>query len=198
MVGAAALASGLLPGWMRHRVVPVLAALVALALIAGGTTSPIRSSVAVGAGNPGADKGRGNSAQAIAHPSSHLAVATTAPAPAPPSLAGAPPLQSHEVFGYAPYWTLPQSSGFDVKNLTTLAYFSVGINGDGTLAKSDAGWNGYQSQDLVDLVSRSHAAGARVVLTVTCFSQSALDAITSDPAAPGQLSAALITAGIFR
>ena len=104
------------------------------------------------------------------------------------------PLQSHEVFGYAPYWTLPQSSGFDVKDLTTLAYFSVDANADGTLDQSGSGWNGYESQDLVNLVTRSHAAGDRVVLTVTCFNQHSLDAITSDPNAPARLSAALISA----
>ncbi len=43
-------------------------------------------------------------------------------------------------------------------------------------------------------MNRSHAAGDRVVLTVTCFSQQALDAITSDPNAAGRLSAALIAA----
>ena len=127
---------------------------------------------------------------------SHLAAATTAPEPAPPSLAGAPPLQSHEVFGYAPYWTLPQSSGFDVQDLTTLAYFSVDANGDGSLDESGSGWNGYESQDLVDLVNRAHAAGDRVVLTVTCFSQTSLDQITSDPSAAGRLSAALISRGL--
>ena len=124
----------------------------------------------------------------------NLPAATVAPAPAPPSLAGSAPLQSHEIFGYAPYWTLPQSSGFDVKDLTTLAYFSVDANADGTLDESGSGWNGYESQDLVNLVNRSHAAGDRVVLTVTGFSQSSLDAITSDPNAGARLSAALISA----
>ena len=41
---------------------------------------------------------------------------------------------------------------------------------------------------------RAHAAGDRVVLTITDFSQSSLDAITSDPSAPARLSAALIAA----
>ncbi len=123
-----------------------------------------------------------------------LPAASSAPAPAPPSLAGSPPLQSHEIFGYAPYWTLPESSGFDVKNLTTLAYFSVDANADGTLDQSGSGWNGYESQDLANLVTRSHAAGDRVVLTVTDFDQKSLDKITSDPAAPARLSAALIAA----
>ena len=81
-----------------------------------------------------------------------------------------------------------------MKDLTTLAYFSVDANGDGTLDESGPGWNGYQSQDLVNLVNRSHAAGDRVVLTITCFNQHSLDQITSDPSAVARLSAALITA----
>jgi hypothetical protein len=137
----------------------------------------------------------GNRAQAArSHATADLPAATSAPAPAPPALASSAPLQSHEIFGYAPYWTLPQSSGFDVQDLTTLAYFSVDANGDGSLDQSGPGWNGYESQDLVNLVNRSHAAGDRVVLTVTCFSQTALNQITSDPTAPGRLSAALISA----
>ncbi len=128
------------------------------------------------------------------HRAAHLPAATTAPAPAPPSLASSAPLQSHEVFGYAPYWTLPQSSGFDVGDLTTLAYFSVDANGDGSLDEGGPGWNGYQSQDLVNLVNRAHSAGDRVVLTVTCFNQNTLNQITSDPGAPARLSAALIAA----
>ena len=63
------------------------------------------------------------------------------------------------MFGFAPYWTLPESAGFDVQGLTTLAYFSIGVNPDGTLDESGPGWNGYQSQALVDLVNRAHAAG---------------------------------------
>ena len=81
-----------------------------------------------------------------------------------------------------------------MKNLTTLAYFSVDVNADGTLDQSGSGWNGYESQDLANLVTRSHAAGDRVVLTVTDFNQQSLDKITSDPAAPGRLSSALIAA----
>jgi hypothetical protein len=136
----------------------------------------------------------GNRAEAFTHRASHLRAATSAPVPALPAVADSAPLQSHEIFGYAPYWTLPQSSAFDVTDLTTLAYFSVDANADGTLDQSGPGWNGYQSQDLSDLVTRSHAAGDRVVLTITCFSQQTLDAITSDPNAPARLSAALISA----
>jgi len=123
-----------------------------------------------------------------------LPAATTTPAPAPPSLAGAAPLRSHEVFGFAPYWTLPDGAGFDVKGISTLAYFSIGVNGDGSLQESGAGWNGYQSQDLANLITRAHAAGDRVVLTVNCFDQAALDQLTSSPTAAGTLSTALLGA----
>ncbi len=183
------------PGLGSRPLGALAGALAVLVLAAGGAGSPFPTS-ASGAPQRAhvAASHAGNRAQAAVHPTADLAAATSTPAPAPPSLAGAPPLQSHEIFGYAPYWTLPQSSGFDVNNLTTLAYFSVDANPDGTLSHSGPGWNGYQSQDLVNLVNRAHAAGDRVVLTVTCFDQQALDAITSDPNAPTRLSAALIAA----
>ena len=124
----------------------------------------------------------------------HLPAATTTPAAAPASLAAAPPLRPHEVFGFAPYWTLPSSSGFDVQGISTLAYFSVGVNPDGTLLESGSGWNGYESQSLTDLITRAHAADDRVVLTVTDFSQASLNALTSSPTAAATLAAALVSA----
>jgi spore germination protein YaaH len=123
-----------------------------------------------------------------------LPVTTDPPAAAPPSLAGAPPLRPHEVFGFAPYWTLDQSAGFNVNQLSTIAYFSIDVNPDGTLSESGPGWNGFQSQDLSNLITRAHAAGDRVVLTVTCFDQSALDQLTSSTSAPSTLATALIGA----
>jgi spore germination protein YaaH len=123
-----------------------------------------------------------------------LPAATKPPAAAPPSLASAATLRPHEVFGFAPYWTLAQSAGFNVSGISTLAYFSVGVNPDGSLAESGAGWNGYESQALANLVTRAHAAGDRVVLTVNNFDQGQLDALTSSPTAPATLAAALVRA----
>ncbi len=188
-------------GLGRRRVGPVVIGLMALVLLAGSGRG---FESAAGGASPGSgsaqthvqhvqDVGNGLQASRV-HATVSLPPATSTPEPAPPSLAASAPLQSHEIFGYAPYWTLPQSGGFDVADLTTLAYFSVDANADGTLNETGAGWNGYESQDLVNLVTRSHAAGDRVVLTVTCFSQASLDAITSNPNAPATLSAALIAA----
>ena len=120
--------------------------------------------------------------------------ATAPPAAAPPSLADAPPLRPHEVFGFAPYWTLNQSAGFNVTQLSTIAYFSIDVNSNGTLNESGPGWNGYESQELSNLITRAHAVGDRVVLTVTCFDQSALDQLTSSTSAPSTLATALVAA----
>ena len=123
-----------------------------------------------------------------------LAPASVPATPAPPSLANAAPLRAHEIFGFAPYWTLSQSAGFNVSALSTLAYFSVDVHADGSLDHSGAGWNGYESQALADLVSRAHGAGDRVVLTVSDFDQASLNQLTSSPTAGSTLSTALVAA----
>ncbi len=121
-----------------------------------------------------------------------LAPATGTPAGASAALTDQPPLAARENFAFAPYSTLPQSGTFSITGLSTLAYFSIDANPNGTLDESGPGWNGFESQDLTDLITRAHAAGERVVLTVTDFAQSSLDALTSSPTAPATLSAALI------
>lgn len=117
-----------------------------------------------------------------------LPPATTAPLPAPPAVAVSPTLRPHEVFGFAPYWTLPSSGGFDVADLSTVAYFGLDAAGDGSVATSGAGWNGYQSQALANLISRAHAASDRVVLSVECFDQPSLDRLAADPKADQTLA----------
>lgn len=189
-------------GRPRHarmlRVRPIPACIGAAVLAAGGATfGTIGTGGAQAANRPGPGTGvsimsRMANEYASRVTEADLPAATTPPAPAPPSLAGAPALQAHEIFGFAPYWTLPQSAGFDVADLTTIAYFSLGVNGDGSIQESGTGWAGYQSQDLANLITRAHAAGSRVVLTVTCFGQSALNQLTSDPAAPKELASSLI------
>ncbi len=181
------------------KVRPVPACIGMVVLIGGGATlgaigtGGAQAADPVGGGGGGVSimsrmaKEFANRATAVALPA-----AAAAPAPAPPSLAGSPALHAHEIFGFAPYWTLPEAAGFDVADLTTLAYFSLDVNGNGSIQNSGSGWTGYQSQDLADLITRSHAAGARVVLTVTCFGQAALNELTSDPASATRLASSLV------
>ncbi|MGH9067308.1 MAG: glycosyl hydrolase family 18 protein, partial [Acidimicrobiales bacterium] len=136
----------------------------------------------------GAARAQLSTLSALAKGAAPLPPATTKAHPAPPSLAGSPPLHPHEVFGFAPYWTLGQSSGFDLAGLSTLAYFGVDVTGDGSISHAGPGWAGLHSQALVDLVDRAHQAGDRVVLTVECFDQATLDRLTHDPSAPARLA----------
>jgi hypothetical protein len=188
----------------RRKVVTITVSLM-LALFSAGIYKAVQHnpSSALASFRAQADEGVTGNAQLVNDStSSAVAVslpvttppATSPPPAAPPSLADAPPLRPHEVFGFAPYWTLNQSAGFNVGQLSTIAYFSIDVNPDGTLNKSGPGWNGYESQDLSNLVTRAHAAGDRVVLTVTCFDQNALDQLTSSTSAPSTLATALIAA----
>jgi hypothetical protein len=137
--------------------------------------------------------GGGNATEQLgATGSLFLPQASAAPAASPSTVTSGPPVAARENFAFAPYWTLPQSGSFSLTGLSTLAYFAVGVNPNGTLDESDAGWDGFQSQALADLTSRAHALGERVVLTVNDFGQSSLDTLTSSPTAAATLSSSLI------
>ena len=76
----------------------------------------------------------------------NLAPATSSPTAAPASLMNQAPLAARENFAFAPYWTLPQSSTFNLTGLSTLAYFSIDVNPNGTLDESGSGWNGFRAR----------------------------------------------------
>ncbi len=145
--------------------------------------------IASGAGGSGSISGDpGGSSPADLSPPQAGVFAT----PAPASVASGPAMRPHEVFGFAPYWTLADSADFDLADLTTVDYFAVGINPDGSLDNSGAGWQGYESQSFIDLIDRAHTAGDRVVITVNDFSQSSLDQLAASPTAPETLAQSLL------
>jgi spore germination protein YaaH len=75
---------------------------------------------------------------------------------------------SHEVFGYLPWWSLGADLGrlrYDL--VSTIAYFGVAANGNGTLVKSGSEWSGWKSSAMTNVISQAHQRGVRVVLTVT-------------------------------
>jgi spore germination protein YaaH len=81
-----------------------------------------------------------------------------------------------EVFGFLPYWELSDSSTslrYDL--LSTIAYFGVGADGNGNLVKTNpdgtasAGWSGWASSRLTNVITAAHGAGTRVVLTIQSF-----------------------------
>ncbi len=186
-------------GWKargrRHLSVLLCGAAASTVLIASGATllgaSPTHSPQVIRLAHHHA-AAVGNRMATEHIPAVSLPAATSAPAAAPVALVNAPPLAARENFAFAPYWTLPQSATFPLTGLSTIDYFAIGVNPNGTLNESGSGWNGYQSQALANLISRAHASGERVVLTVNDFGQGSLDALTASPTAPATLAAALI------
>ena len=111
--------------------------------------------------------------------------ATAPPAPLPPNIANAAPLGPHEVFAFLPYWQLPYIPQINLSQFTTISYFAVHVQGNGSLIRSGSGWSGLESQQLSNFITAAHAASTRVVLTVNCFSQSSLNSLSAHPQSAG-------------
>jgi spore germination protein YaaH len=118
--------------------------------------------------------------------------ASTIPIPAKPLVALANPTSAHEVFGYAPYWSLPDWQSFPYGDFSTIAYFSVNVNPNGSIMQSGPGWNGYNSEEFVNLINAAHQAGDRVVLTANDFTETSLYTLTHDPNAGVMLGTELL------
>ncbi|HEX7491100.1 MAG TPA: glycosyl hydrolase family 18 protein [Candidatus Limnocylindrales bacterium] len=72
-----------------------------------------------------------------------------------------------EVYGFLPYWTIGSSINYDV--ISTIAYFGIDLNTDGSLNKTGNGWNGWTSSGLTTVINAAHAKHVRVVLTIEAF-----------------------------
>ena len=55
-----------------------------------------------------------------------------------------------EVLGFAPYWAIPNNAQWNYSLLTTVAYFGLDINADGSISTTTSGWTGWNSQNLVN------------------------------------------------
>jgi len=77
-----------------------------------------------------------------------------------------------EVLGFLPYWNVG-TAVVPLDRITTLAYFAVSVNGDGSLG-SPQDW---ASTTLSPVVAASREAGVRVVLAVTCFDANQMAAL---------------------
>src|SRR5262245_38982579 len=117
---------------------------------------------------------------ASATPSDDAATDAASPsAPLDPDGSLAPSAASglrRQVLGFLPYWELSGAASslrYDV--LSTIAYFSVGADKSGNLAKRNTdgslttGWAGWTSADMTRVISAAHAAHTRVGLTVSVF-----------------------------
>ena len=79
-----------------------------------------------------------------------------------------------EVLGFLPYWKLDSTtrSALRLDLVSTIAYFSIGVQSNGYLARGSAssptvGWSGWTSASMTELINAAHARGVRVVPTIT-------------------------------
>ncbi len=113
----------------------------------GGPTRPHHAGRRLGAG------AGGQQTELLGAKVVNLAPATVPLVAAPAALVG-PLLDNRENLACS-LLTLAQSSTFELSGLSTIAYFVS--NPDGTLEESGPGWNGFESQDLANLITRAHA-----------------------------------------
>src|SRR5262249_36580269 len=92
------------------------------------------------------------------------------------------PLQ-REAMGFAPYWSLSQHANWNYNLLSTVAYFGIDVNGDGSFATSTQGWTGWNSQQLVDTINPAHQAGHRPVVAIKAFDEATINQIVTTGAA---------------
>ncbi len=111
-----------------------------------------------------------------------LASAATQPA-AQSSTAQQPP--DPEVLGFAQAGEVTSGawkSDLNMSLVSTIAYFGVNMNGNGSLVTSDSGYQGWWSAQATSLINAAHTSGDRVVLTVKAFSNATIAAITGSAA----------------
>lgn len=75
--------------------------------------------------------------------------------------------KGYQVYGYAPHWMINRMDNVDFNVLTTFAYFGVPIQTDGSLDRSDRGYEVFMSDKATQLFKKAHDSGTKVNLTVT-------------------------------
>ena len=88
-----------------------------------------------------------------------------------------------EVLGFAPYWAIPNNTQWNYSLLTTVAYFGLDINADGSINTTTSGWTGWNSQNLVNTFNAAHAAGDRAVVVMKAFNNGTINSIVTSPTA---------------
>src|SRR6202165_2354305 len=88
-----------------------------------------------------------------------------------------------EVFGFAPYWAIANYAQWNYSLLTTVAYFGLDINADGSISTTTNGWTGWNSQNLVNMINAAHANGDRAVVVIKAFKNGTINSIVTTPSA---------------
>ena len=86
-----------------------------------------------------------------------------------------------EVFGFLPYWNANKTDRINFNVLTTLAYFDIKVNPDGSINEDDQGYQAFESKEMTQVFKKAHAAGTRVVATLTMMDGPSIESFLDDP-----------------
>ena len=91
------------------------------------------------------------------------------------------------VYGFFPYWNLKYADKLHINNLTHLAYFSVSLNGDGSIQKRvnarelEPGWNKLNSATTEKILYQSRLLNQKTVITITAMDPQTIENILNNP-----------------
>ncbi|HSL97160.1 MAG TPA: glycosyl hydrolase family 18 protein [Candidatus Deferrimicrobiaceae bacterium] len=146
---------------LRRYLGPAVLGFVAIALVvvlAGlGAGSGPNANTSPDPSGPGGPDGSGS-----------FLVPTVAPTPTP-----VPPLGGTELYGFLPYWVMPEIDGRYLRRapVSTLALFSVAAARDGTLRTGQLGYRRIVGETGAGIIRAAHERGMAVDLVFTSFGE---------------------------
>ncbi|MFB3850513.1 MAG: glycosyl hydrolase family 18 protein [Acidobacteriota bacterium] len=87
---------------------------------------------------------------------------------------------SKTIYGFMPYWVVSDLSKVQWDLLTHVAYFSVGVNSDGSLTNQSGSYAWPNGSYVQALISLAHSNSVKVTLTATLFNSSSISTLLSN------------------
>lgn len=97
-----------------------------------------------------------------------------------------------EVVGFLPFWLIDKADKDYSSYITTLSYFNLNIDGDGTIKRftnpveADPGWNTLNSGGADAMFAKAKTANEKLSLTMFASDQDTINSIISDPTVSAQ------------
>ncbi len=99
----------------------------------------------------------------------------------------------HELFAFAPGWSLNKLGKVDLDSISTLSYFDLPVNSDGTLNFESSGYEIFKSEQASALFQRAHDRGVKVFITLSQGNNNDIAAILNDDAARQNIISQTVT-----
>lgn len=94
-----------------------------------------------------------------------------------------PKKPTYEVLGFAPYWTIKKLHNIDYETLTTLAYFSLPLEANGTFKTQSPGYTTLFSPEAQAAFVKTHEHGKKVIATISILDNPTIEQFLSNPSA---------------